>query len=72
MEKKKAKTLTICGAIAAVLSGLFIAYGIFDAIERSEYQNVGMNTPIIILAALVFIAGVAALVIGLKKMKSAK
>lgn len=72
MEMKKWRTLTVSGAIVAALSGLFIVYGIFDAIKQSEYRDVGMNTPIIILAVLVFIAGVAALVIGLKKIKSAK
>lgn len=70
--KKNAHILTVCGAIAAVLSGLFIAYGIYDAIERSQYQNIGMNAPVIVIAALVFIAGVAMFVIGLKKMKSEK
>lgn len=72
MKKKKTHILTICGAIAAVLSGLFIAYGIFDAIERSKYQDIGMNTPVVVIAALIFIAGAAMFVIGLKKMKSAK
>ena len=70
--KKNAHILTICGAVVAVLSGLFIAYGIFDAIERSQYQDIGMNTPVVVIAALIFIAGVAMFVIGLKKMKSAK
>ncbi len=72
IEKKKARALTISGAIATVLSGIFIACGIFDAIRRSEYQNIGMNTPVVVLTALIFIAGVAALAIGLKRMKSAE
>jgi hypothetical protein len=72
MEKKKARILTICGAVAAVLSAIVIVIGIIDAVARSEYQNVGMNTPVVIILGLVFIAGVAAFVVGLKKMKSAK
>ena len=72
MEKKKARILTICGAAAAILSGIFIAIGVIDAMARSEYQNVGMNTPVVIIVALIFIAGAAALIIGLKKMKSYK
>ena len=72
MEKKKARILTICGAVATLLSGILITVGILDAIERSEYQNIGMNTPVVIITALIFIASVAALVIGLMKMRSAK
>lgn len=72
MEKKKARIIMICGAVVAVLSGLFIAYGIFDAVERSQYQDIGMNTPVVVIAALIFIAGAAMFVIGLRKMRSAK
>jgi uncharacterized membrane protein (DUF4010 family) len=68
MEKKKARVMAICGAAVVLLSGIFIAVGIVDAIDRSEYQNVGMNTPVVILTAFVFIAGVTALLTGLKKM----
>ena len=60
MGKKKWRTLTVGGAIAAVLSGVFIVYGIFDAIQRSQYQDIGMNTPAVVIAALIFIAGAAA------------
>jgi hypothetical protein len=72
MEKKKARILTICGAVAAVLSAVVIVIGILDAAAMSEYREVGMNTPVVIILGLVFLAGVAAFVIGLKKMKSAK
>jgi uncharacterized integral membrane protein len=72
MEKKKALILTICGAVAILLSGVFIVIGILDAVERSQYQNTAMNTPVVVVLALVFIAGVVAFVIGIKKMKSAK
>jgi hypothetical protein len=72
MEKKKARILTIYGAVAAVLSAIVIVIGIIDAVARSEYQNTGMNTPVVIILGVVFIAGVAAFVAGLKKMKAAK
>jgi hypothetical protein len=51
---------------------VFIVIGILDAIKRSEYQNVGMNTPVVSIAVPGFMAGVAAFVIGLKKMKAVK
>jgi hypothetical protein len=70
MEKKKARILTICGAVAAVLSAVVIVIGIIDMIERSQYQNVVANTPVVVVLGLVFIAGVAAFVIGLKKLKA--
>jgi len=70
MNKKKARILTICGAVAAVLSGIVFVIGILEAIERSKYQNLGANTPVIIILSLIFFAGVAAFVIGLKKMRA--
>lgn len=72
MEKKKARILRICGAVAAVLSAVVIIIGIIDASEMSQYREVGMNTPVVILLGLVFLAGVTAFVVGLKKMKSAR
>lgn len=72
MKRKKAQILAICGAVIAVLSGLLIAYGIFEAVERSQYQNIGMNTPVVRITALACIAGAAMLVIGLQKMRPPK
>lgn len=72
MKKRNGLLLTICGAVIMLLSGIFIAIGVIEATLRSEYQQIGMNTPVVILAALVFIAGAAALIIGLRKMKTAK
>jgi NADH:ubiquinone oxidoreductase subunit 6 (subunit J) len=72
MEKKKGLILTICGAVAILLSGIIIVIGILDAVERSQYQNTAMNTPVVVVVALVFIAGAVALVMGIKKMKPAK
>ncbi len=72
MEKKKWRSLRIGGAIISALSALFIIYGIFDAIKQSEYRNVGMNTPVIVMAILILIAGVVMFVVGSKNMKSAK
>jgi hypothetical protein len=43
-----------------------------EAVERSEYQNITMNTPGVVVVASVFIAGAAAFIIGVRKMKQAK
>jgi hypothetical protein len=72
MKKKKALVIAICGAVAAILSAIVIVIGILDAVERSQYREMGMNTPMVILLSLIFIAGVTALIVGLRKMKSAK
>ncbi|MDR0356658.1 MAG: hypothetical protein LBJ64_13130 [Deltaproteobacteria bacterium] len=64
--------LAIGGAVVAALSAVVIIIGVIDAVARSEYQNVGVNTPVVALLGLGFVAGAAAFVVGLKKMKSAK
>ncbi len=64
MKKQNGRILTICGAAAAVLAALFIVITIVDVIQTSQYRNVGFNTPVMIFAVLVFIAGVIAFVLG--------
>jgi hypothetical protein len=71
-QKKPGLIFTIGGAVAILLSGVLVVVGLLDAVERSRYQNMAMNTPVVIVLALVFLAGVVALVLGLKKMKSTK
>ena len=71
MDKKKARILTISGAVVAVLAGIVIVIGMLDTMERSKYQdNIVPNTPVIIILSLIFFAGVAAFFIGLKKTRS--
>jgi uncharacterized membrane protein len=72
MKKRNGLILAIYGAAATLLSAVFIIIGVLDAIETSQYRDIGMNTPVVILAALVFIGGVIALVMGLKKSKAEK
>lgn len=72
MNKKKAVTLIVCGAATTLLSGVLIIMGILEGIERSQYQNLGLNIPMIILVGTLFIGGVAALIKGVRGMKSDK
>lgn len=72
MNKKKAVILSVCGAIAILLSGVLIIVGILEGIERSQYQNLGLNIPMIILVGVIFFGGVAALIKGIRGMKSDK
>ncbi len=72
MKKGNGMLLIICGAVLTALTGIIIAIGVIQAIEMSQYREIGMNVPVIALVALVLIAGVAALIAGIRKMKAAK
>ena len=72
MKKRSALILTVGGGIAVLASVVLVIIGVMEAAERSEYRNIGMNTPVIVLVALVFIAGAAAFIAGVRKMKQAK
>jgi cytochrome bd-type quinol oxidase subunit 2 len=72
MKKRNALVLTVCGGITVLASVVFIIIGVMEAVERSEYQNTAMNTPAVVLVAAVFIAGAAAFIIGVRKVKQAK
>lgn len=72
MNKKKAMILSVSGAIMTLLSSVLIVIGILEAIESSQYRNVGLNIPMIILVGVLFIVGIIALIKGIREMKSAK
>jgi cytochrome bd-type quinol oxidase subunit 2 len=72
MKKRGALILTVCGCIAVLASIVLVIVGVMDTIERSEYQNMAMNTPVVVLIAAVFTAGAAAFIVGVRKMKQTK
>jgi cytochrome bd-type quinol oxidase subunit 2 len=72
MKKRGALVLTVCGGIAVLASIVLVIVGVMDTVGRSEYQNMTMNTPVVVLIAAVFIAGVAAFIVGVRKMKQTK
>ena len=72
MKKRSALILTVGGGIAVLASVVLVIIGVMEAAERSEYRNIGTNTPAVVLVALVFIAGAAAFIAGVRKMKQAK
>ena len=47
MNKKRAVILSVCGTVAVVMAGILIFIGILDGIERSQYQNLTINIPLV-------------------------
>ena len=70
--KKSSLILTLCGAAVTILCLALLVIGILDTIERSKYQNLGLNYPVVIPLGLGLIVGVALVIIGIRKMKSVK
>lgn len=72
MNKKRAVILSVCGTVAVVMAGILIFIGILDGIERSQYQNLTINIPLVLLLGMLFIAGAVMLSIGIRGIKSGK
>lgn len=72
MNKKKAMMLSVSGAIMTLLSSILIVIGTLEAIESSQYQNIGLNIPMVILVGAIFIGGIVVLIKGIRELKSTK
>lgn len=68
MKRQNARILAIVGAVVIGLCIILIIIGVLDYNERSEYQNLTPNLEGVIPVGLALIGGVAATIVGIKKM----
>ena len=72
MKRKNALLLSVVGRVVTLICSALILVGILFQPDRGEYQKVSLNFPVIILLSAGLIAGITAVVIAKKNLKTEK